>query len=103
MSNFGRGCWKVWNVPEVDGFRSKQTIDFRRVRQWKQVESTLVFIISEVVFVDFGVDFHIRERSRQDKEVYRQRILRLGLQRHLKDRKVIPHSQSVKPPAQITW
>jgi hypothetical protein len=74
-------------LPKVDGFCGQQTIDFRRVRQGKQVESTLVFIISEIVFVDFGVDFHIRERPRQDEEVYRQRILSLGLQCHLKHEK----------------
>lgn len=79
----GRGK-SVEGSPEVDGLRGQQPVDFSCVRQWEQVEGALVLVISEILLVNFGVDFHIRERSRQDEVVYRERILRLGLQRHLK-------------------
>jgi hypothetical protein len=71
--------------PEIDSLSGQQAVTFCRIGQWENVESTLVFAVCEIVFVDLCVYFHVRERTGQHKEVNVQRILSFCLQRNLRE------------------
>lgn len=48
-------------LPEINGLCSQQSVTFSSIGQWQQIELTFILIISKVMAVNLGVDFHIRK------------------------------------------